>query len=258
MAAVQSRAMTDTTFNQYSHRVRFDWGWRGAREAAARGDAIVVVDVLRFSTTVATAAQHGAAVYPCPLDGDAAAIASRHGAVVAGRSWGDAARFSLSPSTFVDAPVGTRVVLSSLNGAMCAVAAVQAQHVFAGALVNASAVAGAVRVLLDTTALTVTVLACGERWQQALEDGALRFAVEDYLGAGAILSRVVRDLSPEAEVCAAAYSGAGARVAAIIDDCGSARELHARGLDADVRDASTVDAYDVVPVLRDTCFVRLY
>lgn len=247
----------DTTFNQHPFRVRFDWGWRGAREAATRGDAIVVVDVLRFSTTVATAVQHGVAVYPCPLDGDVVAIASRNGALVAARGWDDPARYSLSPSSFVDAPRGIRVVLSSLNGALCAAVAEQAPHVFAGALVNASAVARAVRELLDATALTVTVLACGERWQQPSDDGALRFAVEDYLGVGAILSRVGRDLSPEAEVCAAAFTGAEPRVAAIIADCASGRELRARGLDADVRDASALDAFDVVPVLRDGCFVRL-
>jgi len=249
--------MTDTTFDQHPFRVRFDWGWRGAREAAARGDAIVVVDVLRFSTTVATAVQHGAAVYPCPLDGDAAAIASRHDALVAAREWDDPAQYSLSPGSFVAAPAGTRVVLSSLNGAMCAALAEEAPHVLAGALVNASAVARAVLELLDATPLTVTVLACGERWQQASDDGALRFAVEDYLGAGAILSRLGRDLSPEAEVCAMAFAGASPHLAAIIDDCASGRELRARGLDADVRDASMLDACDVVPVLREGCFVRL-
>ncbi len=248
--------MIDTTFNQHPHRVRFDLGWRGAREAAARGDAIVVVDVLRFSTAVAAAVAQGVAIYPCPLDGDADAIAAQHGAEVAGRAWDDPARFSLSPGSFADAPVGMRVVLSSLNGAMCAVAAERGSHVFTGALVQASAVASAVRELLDTTTLTVTVLACGERWQQPSDDGALRFAVEDYLGAGAILTRIARDLSPEAEVCAAAFADAEPRLSPIIGDCASGRELRARGRDQDVRDASTIDAYDVVPVLRDGCFVR--
>ena len=61
--------------------------------------------------------------------------------------------------------------------------------------------------LNDDAALSVTILACGERWKQPNEDGELRFAIEDYLGAGAILSALPAALarSPEARVCQGAF-----------------------------------------------------
>jgi 2-phosphosulfolactate phosphatase len=56
-------------------------------------------------------------------------------------------------------------------------------HLLVGALLNARAVAAAVARLLAETDLSVTVLACGERWKEPNEDGELRFAIEDYLEA---------------------------------------------------------------------------
>src|SRR5436305_1051829 len=72
----------------------------------------------------------------------------------------------------------------------------------AGALLNAAAVAGYLADLLALDANTaITALASGERWQTPSEDGDLRFALEDYLGAGAILSGLPASLqSPEALV----------------------------------------------------------
>src|SRR5438874_13635586 len=50
---------------QLDHQVRLDWGRAGVRRAAERRDIIVVVDVLRFTTTVVTALHHGVSIYPC-------------------------------------------------------------------------------------------------------------------------------------------------------------------------------------------------
>jgi hypothetical protein len=49
-------------------RVRLAWGRRGAHDAAERGDILVVVDTLRFSTAAVTAVHHGALIYPCATD----------------------------------------------------------------------------------------------------------------------------------------------------------------------------------------------
>jgi 2-phosphosulfolactate phosphatase len=197
-----------SVYAQDGYRCRLEWGWRGAREAANRGEIVVIVDVLRFSSAVATAAQHGVVVYPCELHGEVQAMARRHDAVAGGRSLD--ARFSLSPSTFVDAAPGTRVVLPSPNGATCTLLARAAPHAFAASLLNASAVAAEVSRLLDASSLDVTVVTCGERWGEVNEDGELRFALEDYLGAGAVLSALRHERSPEADVCAAAFEASRA------------------------------------------------
>ncbi|MEX2225132.1 MAG: 2-phosphosulfolactate phosphatase [Dehalococcoidia bacterium] len=239
-------------YAQDGYRCRLEWGWHGARVAADRGDIVVIVDVLRFSSAVATAAQFGAIVYPCELYGDVASLARQHDAIAGGKTnvaQGDA-RFSLSPSTFVDAVAGTKVVLPSLNGAMCSIRAQSAPHAFVASLLNASAVAAEVSLLLDASSLDVTVVACGERWGGENEDGALRFAVEDYLGAGAVLAGLRHEQSPEASVCAAAFERSRDDVAALLWECASGRELRAMGLAQDVIDCARVDVYEVVPVLR--------
>src|SRR5215218_7915875 len=171
-------------FTQDPYRCRLDWGRRGTREAAARGDVLVIVDTLTFSTAVATAVQHGGRVYPCALTDDPAALAARIGgeAAVHRRDVPAQGRFSLSPRTYVGLTPGTRIVLASPNGATCSRYAPDVPHLFAGTLLNAAAVGAAVAGVLARSDLGVTVIACGERWQTPSEDGDLRIAVEDYLG----------------------------------------------------------------------------
>jgi 2-phosphosulfolactate phosphatase len=145
-----------------------DWGRGGARRAAARGDLLVVVDVLCFSTSVATAVARGGVIYPCAVDDEPSALAARVGAETAVRrpDVSDRSRFSLSPPTFeqIAAP-DTRIVLASPNGATCSRYGNSVPALFAGALVNARAVAEAVAdTLCANPTVGVTMLACGERW----------------------------------------------------------------------------------------------
>ncbi|HZP80353.1 MAG TPA: 2-phosphosulfolactate phosphatase [Chthonomonadaceae bacterium] len=242
--------MPADVFSQTGFRCKLEWGWRGAREAAARGDILVVVDTLRFSSAVVTAVQQGGLIYPCASSEDHAALARSLGAEAAATAT-VAGRFSLSPLTYLDMGPGTRVVLPSPNGATCSRYAAATPHLFVGALLNAGAVAAAVAAVLDATDLAVTVLACGERWQTPSEDGELRFALEDYLGAGAILSELPHEKSPEALACAGAFRQRRSDLAAILWECGSGRELQAKGHGEDVRHAARWNLYEAVPVMRE-------
>jgi 2-phosphosulfolactate phosphatase len=246
----------DPIFGQAPYRRRLEWGRQGARRAAERGDALVVVDTLSFSTAVATAVARGGVIYPCADDEDAAAVAARVGgeAAVGRREVPARGRFSLSPPTFLAIRPGEKVALRSPNGATCARYAEMAPALFAGALVNASAVAAAAERVCGESARAVTVVACGERWPDSGEDGALRFAIEDYLGAGAILAALGGPASPEAQVCVAAFLGARADLAGILWECASGRELRAQGFGEDVRHAAALDCYDSAPLLRDGAF----
>src|SRR5207237_299967 len=111
------------------------------------------------------------------------------------------ARFSLSPLSYLGLEPGTRIALASPNGATCACYGGAVPHLFVGTLINAEAVAAAVTQARNGSDLDVTLLACGERWEPTGEDGPLRPAVEDYLGAGAILSYLNAEKSPECRVC---------------------------------------------------------
>lgn len=239
--------------SQQGYRCRLEWGRRGARVAAERSDLLVVVDVFSFSTAVATAVQHGGIVYPCAWDEHPSTLAVSGGAEIAvnRRDVPARGRFSLSPSTFLEIEPSTRVVLASPNGATCSRYGRVVPGLLVGALVNATAVSQTVARLLAQSDLSVTVLACGERWQQPSEDGELRFAIEDYLGAGAILAGLPLALgrSPEALVCEGAFQAARDNLTAILTESGSGRELRAAGYPQDVEHATRLDVYDAVPAM---------
>ena len=239
-------------FAQSPYRCRLDWGRHGARAAAERQDILVIVDTLSFSTAVVTAVQRGGLVYPCAEDEQPGALAQRIGGEVAVRRKDVPAkgRFSLSPLTYLHLASGTRIVLASPNGATCSRHARTVPFLFVGALVNAEAVATVVSHLLDTTDHCVTIIACGERWHPPSADGALRVALEDYLGAGAILASLRHEQSPEVRVCAGAFTHSRRDIAALLWECGSGRELRGMGFPEDVRHAAQLNSYDAVPVMR--------
>jgi 2-phosphosulfolactate phosphatase len=118
-----------------------------------------------------------------------------------------------------------------------------------GALVNASAVAAAVETVVSGSEQGVTVLACGEQQSTSAGDATLRFALEDYLGAGAILSSVALDKSPEAQVCEAAFLGSRDQLQELLWNCVSGWELREKGLADDVTLAASLDRYDTVPAI---------
>lgn len=234
-------------------RVRLAWGRRGAQEAAERGDMLVVIDTLRFSTAASTAVHHGALIYPCALD-DAVfnELAQRVGGEVAlgWRKSSTSTRYTLSPRSYLEIEPGTRVVLPSPNGSTCCQYGSSTPALFVGALINARAVAQAVSQLLLAGDLNVTVLACGERWRTPAEEGVLRFALEDYLGAGAILSALPFLQTVEAQACVASFTALHDQLEAVLWDCESGVELRAIGLGEDVRHAAQLNIYDTAPVLR--------
>jgi 2-phosphosulfolactate phosphatase len=237
-------------------RVRFDWGRRGAQSAAARGDILVVIDTLRFSTAAATAIHHGALVYPSALDAASiSALAERVGGQIASYRYTPGAqapaRFSLSPRSFLGIEPGVRVVLPSPNGSTCCQYGAQAAAIFVGALINAQAVAAAASQLLRSDVrLNATLLACGERWRVPDEEGALRFALEDYLGAGAMLSELPFAQTVEAQACAVTFQAMRDHIEEALWECESGQELRAKELGDDVRFASQLNIYNSTPTLR--------
>jgi hypothetical protein len=66
----------------------------------------------------------------------------------------------------------------------------------------------------------------------------LRPAIEDYLGAGAILAQLSGSKSPEAEVCINAFRNSKQDPARLIWNSGSSRELRQRGFEHDVAHSS--------------------
>ena len=213
--------------------MHLEWGLTGMREGGRLAEAVVVVDVLSFSTAVVLAAEREVEVYPHrAMDAYAPKVAARVGAHVAEErlSW------------FTGLPTGDKVVLPSLQGGtLCLEAAATGATVVAGCIRNASAIAA----WMAARQGRIVVVAAGDQWR----DGSPRWAVEDLLGAGAIFAGLPEDaISAEAQVAAAAFLRSRDRLPEILRACTSGRMAH------DVHLAAAVDASPVVPVLVDGVF----
>lgn len=255
--------MSSDPYDQRAYPARLRWGRRGALDAAARGELLVVVDVLSFSTGVCWALAAGVEVFPCaPEEGPA--LADALGARLAVRR--GAPGPSLSPASLRGLPAGTRLVLPSPNGSACSRIGAACPALVLGALVNARAAAAAAEALHLESGRPVCVLACGERWREppagpAEQQGwaageELRVALEDALGAGAILSALSLERSPEAEHAALAFEAARPRLSELLAASGSGRELIAAGFAADVEAAAELDRAGCVPRLAAGRFVH--
>ncbi|WP_454114575.1 2-phosphosulfolactate phosphatase [Microbacterium lacticum] len=214
-------------FDQSRYQVRLEWGDDGLARLAA-SDVVVVVDVLRFSSTVTTRVAAGGAV---PLDAAAHAV-SLNGAATS------RAAAALDP-----API---VLLGCLRNASAVAEAIADEQRRRGARTSIALIAGGELVPADAGAAART---------------ARRFAVEDLLGAGAIVDalgvRGIDHTSPEAAAAGEAFRGLRAATRHLLAASGSGQELAERGAHDEVRAAAELDASTAVPVLREGVFVAL-
>lgn len=230
--------------SQSAFNRRFEWGPTSA--ALLSAGITIIVDVLRFTSAVEAATSRGAVVFPYRWsDNGAQDYARSLDAQLANGSQPDGP--SLSPISLLVLEPEDRVVLPSPNGATCALLAAQAgSTVLASCLRNAEAVGHA----LVGHDGPITVVACGERWP----DATLRPALEDLLGAGAVLSKLGGRPSGDALSAIAAWLDAEHRVDETIRSCSSGVELERKGASRDVAYCSQVNVSGVVPVLVSGAF----
>lgn len=223
-----------------------EWGLNGVRTLRERCAVLVIVDVLSFSTAVDIAVARGAEIIPFPLgDQTAAAKAATAANAQLASHQRTGEQLSLSPASLEVIAPGARLLLPSPNGSRLSLEGGKAT-MFAGCLRNRSAVAKAALSAAD--AGDVAVIPAGERWRS---DDSLRPAIEDLLGAGAILDALDLPLTAEARVARDAFLSAKPRLLETICDCLSGRELIERGFPQDVELAAMVDVSRAAPILQD-------
>lgn len=169
-------------------------------------------------------------------------------AELAGKRSDKTARFSLSAPTLQEIPDGTRLLLPSPNGSHLSFAA-KRKTVFAGCLRNAAAVAKEAMKTVGNG--TLAVIPAGERWK----DGSLRPAIEDLIGAGAIISELTGSLSQEAVVARDAFGSARPDLLNRLMGSVSGLELCERGFPEDVEIAAKFNVSACAPVLREHSYV---
>jgi 2-phosphosulfolactate phosphatase len=214
--------------------------------------AVVVFDVLRATTTMTAALAVG--VREIRVFGDVPAV--RHAApnfaapLLCGEDQCLApAGFDLgnSPGGFLPAHRGRTVLMSTTNGTRALIAAREAKLLLAGAIVNASAVA---RVLVDS-GLDVTLLCAGTNG---------KVAMEDVIGAGAVIAAMRDSISFESDVARIAlrlFEAANGDLKGVLRQGDGGRNVIAAGVEADIAFAAELDRFDVVGRVEGTVVRRI-
>ena len=258
-AHLEQSHLEQSHLEQSQYDVRGEWGLHGVETLAPISDVVVIVDVLSFTTCVDIATANGAVVFPYRFRDDAAGdYARKRNALLASPRRDICVRgysgphddaggaYSLSPAGLLGIPAGTRLVLPSPNGSTLSLAT-GGTPTLAGCLRNSRTVAACAGRL----GRRVAVIACGERWP----DGSLRPAVEDLLGAGAIISRLAGSKSPEASAAEAVFAASRTDLEGVVAACAFCQELIRRGYRADVEHASRLDCSESAPLLRGESYV---
>jgi 2-phosphosulfolactate phosphatase len=209
----------------------------------------VVMDVLRATSTIATALANGAErVIPVREPDEAIATMKRIGrdrVLLCGERGSRAiAGFDLdnSPASYTaDVVRGKTLAFTTTNGTRALIdAARDGAIVYCGALINRRAIVGALR--------DDVLLVC------AGNEGTLSF--EDLLCAGAIVAQLYRDdrsvqRSDAARAAMTVYEANAKHLTTAIAFGTHARTLRDAGFAADVAACAQLDVLDVVPIYRD-------
>lgn len=237
-------------FDQSEFEIRCEWGARGVEQLAPISDVIIIVDILSFSTCVEIATSRGAIVFPWRWKDETAekfAVSVHAELAVPRAEQRVASPYSLSPQSLNQVPRGTRLVLPSPNGATLSLMTGNTPTL-AGCLRNCRAVAQAAM----SYGHRIAVIPSGEKWH----DGSLRPAVEDWIGAGAILSHLKGHSSPEATSAISAYHQAVPNLNLLLRQCSSGKELISKGFQSDVDLASELNVSEGIPKLRDRAYTH--
>jgi 2-phosphosulfolactate phosphatase len=219
-----------------------EWGEQGIDALRDHVDVFVIVDVLSFSTCVDIAVSRGAKIHPYPYKDESAKDFARSIGALCASTHRSKTELSLSSRSLLNIESGMRLVLPSPNGSHLS-RLTEGTTTLCGSLRNAIAVADAAEQLGER----IAVIAAGERWQ----DGSVRFAIEDLIGAGAIISQLKGDRTAEAQAAVNAFTSCKHDLHQVLNSCTSGIELIERGFPEDVELAAQLNVSNTAPRLLD-------
>lgn len=218
--------------------------------ASLQFSVVVVIDVVRATTTMTEALANGArGIYPTASTEEAVKLATslgredtllcgeRKGAKVEGFDLGNSPREFTGPTVS-----GKRLVMSTTNGTRAIVTGGEGERLVACAFTNLGAVGETLK-----DAASVAILCAGR------ED---RFSLEDALCAGLLIARLRsdHDVTPvlnDASRAALALADSLQPDRAFLSDTAAGRALLGIGLGDDLDICAHVDRHSIVPEMRD-------
>jgi len=223
--------------------------------ADVAGRAVVVIDVLRATTTICAALDHGArAVIPAADTEEAARLAQaldKRDVLLTGERHLDAIpgfQLGNSPAEMTADRVGGKtLVMTTTNGTRALLATTSAQAVILAAGVNLTAAGERARALLAETGKLLIL--CGGR-----DSG---FGIDDAYVAGRVVigalggRRTRKGLGDAAIAAVDLVRRYGDRLDRVLSLSRAGRELKRHGYGQDVALAAEIDRHPVVPVFHD-------
>ena len=241
-------------------RVEVFFGTTGLTANESAGRIVVVIDVLRASTTIATALANGARTV-IPLDSSDEVVTrakafDRSEVKLAGeRQMRPISGFDLgnSPREFTRETIEGKTVLLSTTNGTAAIAAVQSpRDVVIGSYVNFSAVLTMLRAALRG-GTDIAIVCAGSEKQFSLEDAAC---------AGRYVHHVTRRL-PDVVLNDAALAGMlidrrySDNLLRLFSASAHGRALSEAGYGDDLADCAAIDSYPVIPIYQDRQITKL-
>jgi 2-phosphosulfolactate phosphatase len=238
-------------------RVDLELWARDACNAVKREDLIVVIDVLRSSTSIINALANGAkSVIPVSTLKEACDLHKTHPQyLLAGERAGLKPReFDLgnSPLDFNPEHVsGKNIVMTTTSGTVALARSREARWVLIGAFVNAEAVSKAADGIGERDEVGVSFVLSGEKG---------KFSLEDFVCAGAIIERLGRHkgrCSDKALAALLAFERARANLTENIMKAEHAKQLARLGFIHDVEFSCNLDITKTVPFYHNGKIVPL-
>jgi len=237
--------------------VNVEFTAKDARRGVERGDVIIVVDVLRCTSSIVTALANGATdVTAVRSISEARALKAKNPSfILAGERGGlppNGFELGNSPREFSARNVKDRsVIITTTSGTQAISNASKAKVVLMGSFLNLTAVAEKAFQIATEKNYGLTVAMSGKLGS---------FSLEDFLCAGGIVSLwegEELEFSDSAHASLLAYNTASDDLLKNVLRGNHARELVNLGLEQDVAFCCERDRYDIVPNLKDGRIVRL-
>lgn len=229
-------------------------------ESLLKGKTVLVIDILRASTTIASALFHGAKeIIPSHTLDNATKIASnlfagqsvlggeRHGKKIDGFDLGN------SPLEYHEENVNKKsIVFATTNGTVAIYRARYGDKVIITGFVNITSV---VNYIKEQNLQELYILCAGK--DQA-------FCIEDALCAGAIIDRLFSShqfefqLSDSARASLMMWERMEQQLVEVLKESDHGKYLISIGAEADIDICATLDIYPVIPILKDSSTIKLH
>ncbi len=224
---------------------------QNADRASKRGDLVIVIDVVRATTSIITALSNGAkSVIPVQTVKEAMQLHRKHpDYLLAGEREGVKPKgFDLdnSPLSLTKENVeGKNLIMSTTNGTKALVQSKGSKWVLVGAFVNADAVAEKSNEIASKNNVGISFVLAGQKNY---------FALEDFICAGGIIGRLPKgavEFSDKALGALLAYNSAKDNLKENIRKSKHAQELLKIGFEKDIEFACQIDLYSIVPCYKN-------